>query len=72
MSIIREEESLRIDNCLNNLPGLFSLLTQSFDNDIHDFWDHRWESLEDLVYDAAGKLLELRIGLLDELEGWVT
>lgn len=72
MGVIGEEESLRINNCLNYFPGLFSFLAQSFDNNVHDFWDHCWEPLEDLVHDATSKLLELRVGLLDELESWVT
>ena len=41
------------------------LIIEHFDNDIHDFRDHRWESLENFLNDGTCNLLKLLIRVLD-------
>jgi len=71
-AVVGEEETLCINDCLYDFSCLFTLFAECLDDDVHHFGDHRWESLEDLVYDTAGQSLKKRIGLLNELQSWVS
>ena len=61
--VISEQVSLGVDDRLNDHSRLLSFNVQHFYYDVHDFWDHGRESLEDLVYDAVGDELKLRVAV---------
>jgi len=61
--VIREQVSLRVNDRLNDNSCLFSFNVQHFYYDVHDFWDHCWESLEDLVHNTMGDELKLRVAV---------
>lgn len=53
-----------IDNSFNYFFCSISFLTQALDNDIHNLWNHCWESLEDFFHNALAHLLQLRINIV--------
>lgn len=57
--VIGEQVCLRVNYRLNYHSSLFSFNVQHFYYDVHDFRDHRWESLEDLIYNAVSNELKL-------------
>ena len=71
-SVVCEEETFSIDNSFDNFSGLFSFFAKCFHNDVHHFWDHSWETLEDLVHNATRQLLKLGITLLNQFKCWVS
>ena len=60
-----------VNDSLNNLSGLISFRREDLYNDVHDFWDHAWESLENLLNNASSNLLELCITILNEFQSWI-
>lgn len=63
---------LRIDQRLNNLSRFVSFLGQYLYDDIHDFWNHCREPLENFINNLLSDLLELLITILNELKGWIS
>jgi hypothetical protein len=44
--------------------SLLSLFLKHVDDDVHDFWDHRGEALEDFVHNTLAHLLEHVVDIL--------
>lgn len=63
---------LGVNDGLNDLSGVVSLLAQALHDQVHDLRDERWETLEDLVHDVVGDLFKLRVRVLNELKSWVS
>jgi hypothetical protein len=61
-----------VNDSLDDLSGVVSLLRDTLDDHIHNLRYEGWEPLEDLLNYGTGNLLELLVGVLDQLEGWVS
>lgn len=51
---------------------MISFFAQALYNDIHDFWNHGWEPLEDFINNVVSNLLKLRVRVLNEFKSWVS
>jgi len=51
---------------------MIPLLGNDLNNNIHNFWNHRWEPLENFVDNLLSNLFELLIGILDKFESWIS
>ena len=73
LGVIGEQIVLfRIDDRFDHLSGVVSFFRNAFNNNIHDFWDQSWETLEDLFNDVACDKLELLISILNEFKCWIS
>lgn len=63
---------LRINYCFNNFSCSVSLLRKNLHNNVHDLWDHSWESLENFISYLMSNLLQLLVGVLDEFKCWIS
>lgn len=61
-----------INEGLDNDSCLFSLFLEHVHDDVHDFGDHRGETLEDLVHNALAHLLEHVVHVLQQIESWLS
>jgi hypothetical protein len=53
-----------VNEGLDDLSRLFSLFLKHGDDDVHDFGDHRGETLEDLVHNTLAHLLKHVVDVL--------
>lgn len=60
-----------VNDSLYNFSGSISFLREDLHNNVHDFWDHRWESLENLLNNVGSNRLELRITILNKFQCWI-
>ena len=54
-----------VNEGLDDDSRLFSLFLENGDDDVHDFGDHRGETLEDLVHNALAHLLKHVVHVLE-------
>ena len=53
-----------VNEGLDDDSRLFSLVLKHGDDDVHDIWDHRGETLEDLVHNTLAHLLKHVVDVL--------
>jgi len=63
--------NLGINYSFNNFSGIISFLLEYFSDNIHNFTNHGWESLENFLDDTTCDLLKHTVCVLDELESWL-
>jgi hypothetical protein len=62
---------LRINNGFTDYSWLFSFFWKDSRDDFHDLWNHRWESLENLVDNCACNILKHTVRVLYKFQSWI-